>query len=58
MKKHTKIYLDFFGYGIDDYIPCTVCSKNASDIHHINFKGIGGSKNKDNIENLITLCRE
>lgn len=34
------------------------CNKRASDIHHIDCKGMGGSKNKDVIENLQALCRE
>ena len=57
MKKHTKIYMDYFNYGIDDFIPCEVCGQRAVDIHHIDPKGIGGSKTKDHIENLIAVCR-
>ena len=58
MKKHTRIYYKYFGYGIDDRILCEYCnSKIAVDIHHIDNKGMGGSKEKDNIENLIALCR-
>ncbi len=59
MRKHTKIYFDYFGYGIDDVIICEFCGKNkAVDIHHIDNKGMGGSKTKDKIENLIALCRD
>lgn len=58
MKKHTKIYIDYFGYGIDDYIPCELCGEGAVDIHHIVCRGLGGSKTKDHIENLMGLCRE
>lgn len=58
MKKHTKIYLDYFGYGEEDFIPCEVCTKKAVDIHHIVARGMGGSKEKDNIQNLMALCRE
>lgn len=57
MKKHTKIYMDFFGYGIEDYVPCEVCGNRAVDIHHIDARGMGGSDNKDVIENLMGLCR-
>lgn len=57
MKKHVKVYLEHFGYGADDYIPCEVCSRKATDIHHINCRGMGGSKDKDVIENLQALCR-
>ena len=57
MKNYTKIYLDFFGYDIGDFIACEVCGDRAVDINHIERKGMGGSKTKDYIENLIALCR-
>jgi 5-methylcytosine-specific restriction endonuclease McrA len=57
MKKHTKIYLEFFGYDISDFIPCEMCGSKSTDIHHIEARGMGGSKLKDNIENLQALCR-
>jgi len=60
MKKHIKIYTSFFGYGMDDFIPCEVegCTRRAVDVHHIDRRGMGGSKSKDYIENLVGLCRE
>jgi hypothetical protein len=58
MKKHTMTYLNHFGYDISDFIPCEICGKTAVDIHHIEARGIGGSKEADNIENLMALCRE
>ena len=57
MKKHTKIYLNYFGYHETCFIPCEVCNSRAVDIHHIEARGMGGSKSKDNIENLQALCR-
>lgn len=51
-------YLKHFGYDISDFIPCEVCGTTAIDIHHIEARGIGGSKQADNIENLMALCRE
>lgn len=57
MKKHTLIYMNFFDYVIDDFIPCEICGSKAVDIHHIEPKGLGGSKNKDFIDNLVALCR-
>jgi 5-methylcytosine-specific restriction endonuclease McrA len=57
VKKHIKIYLDYFGYSIADFIPCEVCGKKSVDIHHIEPRGMGGSKVKDFIENLQALCR-
>ena len=58
MKKHIVTYFNHFGYDISDFIPCEVCGKTAVDIHHIEARGIGGSKEADNIENLMALCRE
>jgi 5-methylcytosine-specific restriction endonuclease McrA len=57
MKKHTKIYLDYFGYGLDDFIPCESCGTKAVDIHHIEARGMGGTTDKDTIDNLMALCR-
>ena len=57
MKKHTKIYLEYFGYTRDEFIPCEVCGLRAVDIHHIDCRGMGGSRDKDKIENLMALCR-
>lgn len=60
MQKHTKIYLDFFGYDISDFIPCEICDGQCNDIHHINARGMGGDPQgkKDVIENLMALCRD
>jgi hypothetical protein len=49
--------MDFFGYGIDDFIPSELSSERAVDINHIVCRGMGGSKQKDFIENLIALTR-
>jgi len=57
MKKHTKIYLDAMGYDVTDFVPCEVCGSKAVDIHHIEARGMGGSKEADTIENLMALCR-
>ena len=54
MKKHTKIFFDYFKLNEADFVACEVCGRRATDIHHILFKSLGG---KDNIENLIALCR-
>jgi hypothetical protein len=58
MKKHTKIYIEYFGYTMDDFIPCEVCGARAVDIHHIDARGMGGSDDKDTIENLMAVCRK
>ena len=58
MQKHTKIYLKHFGYDVASFVPCEVCGAKAVDIHHIEPRGMGGSKKADNIDNLMALCRE
>jgi len=58
MKKHTKVYLQGMGYDTTDFIPCEVCGGQAVDIHHIEARGMGGSKEADTIENLMALCRD
>jgi 5-methylcytosine-specific restriction endonuclease McrA len=58
MKKHTKLYLQEMGYDETDFICCEVCSSQAVDIHHINARGMGGSKSADVIENLMAVCRK
>lgn len=59
MKPHVKIYADYFGITPDDVVVCEVCHmRPIADIHHIFCRGMGGSKNKDVIENLIGVCRE
>ena len=57
MTKHTKLYIDYYGYDETDFIGCEVCNKPSVDIHHLSSKGMGGSKLKDYIENLIAVCR-
>lgn len=60
MKPYTKTYLTFFGYDESDFIKCEMpdCHRQAVDICHIDARGMGGSKLKDNIENLMAKCRE
>jgi hypothetical protein len=58
MKSYTKTYLNYFGYALDDFIPCEICGNRGVDIHHIDCKGMGGSRLKDDIENIMALCRE
>jgi ribosome-binding protein aMBF1 (putative translation factor) len=57
MQKHTKIYLEFFGFDTESFIPCEVCGQKAVDIHHIQARGMGGSKSADYIGNLMAVCR-
>lgn len=57
MKTHTKLYFKHFGYDVTDFISCEVCGNRAVDIHHIHARGMGGTKDADNIKNLMALCR-
>ena len=57
MKAHTKLYLIHFNYSEADFIPCECCGTKAVDIHHIESRGMGGSKMKNSIHNLMALCR-
>jgi hypothetical protein len=63
MKKHTKIYFDFFNVDYDPVGGWHDCVSEISglpavDVHHIDARGMGGSKNADRIENLMALTRE
>lgn len=61
MKNHVKVYLEHFGYGADDYVPCEICGSKAVDIAHIVARSKFGTKKKDEqdkIENLMALCRK
>ena len=58
MKNHTKVYMTFFYLDESDFISCEMCGSEATDIHQILRRGIGGSKCKDYIENLSALCRD
>jgi 5-methylcytosine-specific restriction endonuclease McrA len=58
MKKHVKTYMDYFGYVADDVILCEICGRRGQDIHHIHCRGMGGSGKKDEISNLMAVCRD
>jgi hypothetical protein len=55
MRKHVKVYFDYFGYDVSDFIPSELSGDYANQIHHIDCRGMGGSKDKDVIENLMAL---
>lgn len=50
--------MEFFDFGEQDFIPCELCGIRANEVHHIEARGMGGSKTKDHIENLMAICRE
>lgn len=57
MKKHVAIYLKAAGLSEGENVFCEICGAYATDIHHIERRGMGGSKHKDVPENLMALCR-
>ena len=60
MKNHTKVYMQFFDYGEQDFVMCEFCQNDrAVDIHHLTKQSkFGSKKEKDYIENLMGLCRD
>lgn len=60
LKKHTKVYLNavYPDYCEGEFLPCEKCGRRLIDIHHLEAKGMGGSKILDIIENLMGLCRK
>ena len=58
LPKHTQIYFDYFGYDESSHIECEICGAKAVDLHHIERRGMGGSKSADRIENIMALCRK
>ena len=52
MAKHIRVYEDFFGCR-----DCELTGLPGGDVHHIVAKKMGGSKLRDNIENLMALNR-
>ena len=58
MKPYQKTYFDYFGYDESDFIPSEISGGPSNHIHHIDCKGMGGSRKRDNIENLMALTME
>lgn len=59
MKKHIKIYHDALGIPLSDDCKAERISELGggvgTDLHHIERRGMGGSKSLDRIENIIAL---
>ncbi len=59
MKKHVQIFLESRNRTGHEPMKCEWCFKRPiADVHHIERRGMGGSKTKDYPENLIGLCRQ
>ena len=60
MKKYLRMFMKYYGYTeADSYSElCWYCAKNVwVEVHHIISRGMGGSKLRDTVDNLIPLCR-
>lgn len=68
-KKHIINYFKRFSYTEGDWVPCEIpkCNKSCNDFHHIQPKGMGGSKSYEfngrtydinDAHNIIALCRK
>lgn len=57
MKEHTKLYFKHFGYDIEDFVPSEISGKPTNDIHHIESRGMGGTKREEDINNLMAVTR-
>ncbi len=57
---YKKTYFDYYGYDRGDWIECEcgICGKGVVDIHHLKIKGMGGTKEKAKIEDLVGVSRE
>jgi len=57
VKQYILNYFESIGESPHHNLKCEICPARAVDIHHIDARGMGGSKHKDGPENLIAVCR-
>lgn len=50
--------MEFLGYKVPEDFICEITGAQAVDLHHIIPRGMGGSKTKDAIENVMALTRQ
>jgi len=57
MQNHTKVWLEFFNIKDTSECSCVYCGGQATSLHHLKPRGMGGSKfkSKDFVENLAPL---
>ena len=59
MKNYLKLIQKIWGYADQDIPLCFTCENAfAVDWHHIESRKMGGNKKKNEISNLIALCRD
>lgn len=56
MKNHTKVYFEAMGYDESSFIPCEICGRQSSDVHHIEPRSKFGIKNREDMDNILNLC--
>jgi uncharacterized protein with PIN domain len=56
-KDYRKVYFQEMGLYPEEYNPCEVCKAPGVDVHHIEARGMGGTKKEDTIDNLMLVCR-
>jgi len=52
--EHIRVYMEFFGYQIQEDVVCEITGQPANDIHHVRGRG----KGKNVIRNLMALTDE
>tara|TARA_R110000823_G_scaffold12290_1_gene41165 strand:+ start:247 stop:528 length:282 start_codon:yes stop_codon:yes gene_type:complete len=62
MKKHVKMFMDYWDISTADVTPCFACEGEYGvivDVHHLQNRASGGDPKglKDRPDNLIGLCR-
>ena len=57
MSKHLRIYDKFFDIDVHNPRRCELTGgrRPKVEVHHIDARGMGGNKKKDNIENCMAL---
>jgi hypothetical protein len=58
MKKHIKVYTEFFRIDNPDEGIDELFGFSGNNIHHIYARGMGGSKLRDGIDNLMCLRQD
>jgi 5-methylcytosine-specific restriction endonuclease McrA len=62
MTDFVRTYIEGMGYDPkqrfeDLQIPCEVCGRTATDVHHLHARGMGGTTREYELKDLMGLCR-
>ena len=58
MPEHTAVYMTAFGYSVGDLVISEISGLPCQDINHLDPRGMGGSRLKDETVNLMALTRK